>query len=102
MRVIDIIEKAMNHNELLVKVIKGGLWFQDKSISEKTKEKESERYKNLVTELGNSCSELERSKITFNDLEAIDVIELPTELKRKDIEIWLESWRDFKKNKKAV
>jgi hypothetical protein len=95
MRTIQLIEAAMKHNELLVKMIKGELWFQDKSISDEKKLSESERYVTLTKKLSESCSELENNGITFNELEAIEVIELPEALKRKDVEIWLEKWRDF-------
>ena len=97
MRIIQIIETAMKHNELLVKVIKGDIWFQDKSVKQEIKDKQIKRYQKLVNELCKTCSVLEKNGITFNPCEAIEVIEIHKELKRKDIEIWLENWRDFNK-----
>jgi hypothetical protein len=101
MRIIEIINKSMEYNSLLVKWIKGSLWFEDNTIPENEKEKQYTRFAELQKQIANMMNELEMHGITFKDYEAIECIEIPEQLKRKDVEIWLENWFEYK-NKKAV
>lgn len=100
MRVIEVIESAMKHNELLSKWIKGGIWFQNPEITDEQKKQQEPRYKELTENLIDNITILENLGITFNDCESIECIEIPEQMKRKEIEIWLESWSKFNKNTK--
>jgi len=97
MNLLDIIKQVQKHNELLVKWTKGEIWFADKAVPQYKKDEAEQRFFDLQKELAESFDILESSKVNFTEDEAVECIQLPDELKRKDIEIWLEKWHEFKK-----
>lgn len=99
MRVIEIINLAMKHNELLVKWVKGEIWFADKTVPQSKKDEQEPKFVELLKEISDNISKLEKISISFDENEILEVIEIPQELKREKVEIWLEKWRDFKKSK---
>lgn len=102
MRAIDFIKKIMKYNELLVKIIKADAWFSDPNISQEKKEKFYPNYEKVMEEIAKISNDLDEIGITFKDKEAIEGIELPQELKRKDIEIFLEEWYKHLKEKEKL
>lgn len=106
MNYIEITKILLRHNELIVKWVKGDLWFADPKVDEKLKEQNEIRYKELTKTLALSYKKLDelslKHDITFiNKFDGVSCVELPEELKREDVEIWLEGWKSFqdKKNK---
>lgn len=97
MRIINLIEQAKKHNEILIKWVRGGIWMDNPAIPDNKKLEKLEDFKILQKELSVSMDTFENMGIKFNDYEAIECIELPEEVKRKDVEIWLEGWAKIKK-----
>jgi hypothetical protein len=90
MRAIELISLCKKHNEILLKWVKGELWFQNPNISDEKKKSQEKRYLEIMKELDESYDLLSSLGITFDYQEATTCIELPEELKRKDVEGFLE------------
>jgi hypothetical protein len=97
MRIIEIINLAMEYNELLVKFTKGSIWFGKPNISEQRKEAFIPKWDNLLKNMDKTLKKLESMGITFEDCEAIECIEIPERFKRKDVEIYLETYYKIEK-----
>mgnify|MGYP000066589225 CR=1 FL=1 len=97
MRIIEIINLAMEYNELLVKFTKGSIWFGKTNISKKRKEEFIPKWDKLLKKMDETLKKLESMGITFYDCESIECIEIPEKLKRTDIEIYLENYYKLEK-----
>ena len=92
MRIIEMIRLSLEYNELLVKFKKGSAWLDKKNIPTELKEKFIlDKWEPLLKEMDLILKKFESIGITFRDCESIEYIELPNELKRSDVEIFLES-----------
>lgn len=92
MRVIEVIETAWKYNELLKKIAEANIWFGNPKVSQETKDNfEKTKYDAVWKQLGELSEKLDEAGITYKGYESMEVIELPETLKRKDVEIWLES-----------
>jgi hypothetical protein len=100
MRIIEIMERVMKHNELLVKMIKGEEWFANKNISQTKKDQQEPRFMKLLEGIGRNAAELEKAGVTFIDTieysEVLHYIEIPEALKRDNVEMWLEKYHEYK------
>jgi len=97
MRIIEIINLAMEYNELLVKFTKGSIWFGKPNISKKRKEEFIPKWDKLLKKMDETLKKLESMGITFYDCESIECIEIPKIMKRVDVEIFLENYYKLEK-----
>jgi hypothetical protein len=104
MIIADIIKLSQDYNELVCKIIKGEIWFQQKEVSDSDKKAQEPRYNELINQLCKSADELEQLNITFNELNinGLSIIELPEQFKRPKIEVWLNEFSKHIKNKRSV
>lgn len=80
----------MEYNELLVKFLKASVWLDSKRVSMERKEEFLPKWYGLLSQMDKILKKFESIGITFADCETIEVIEIPEELKRKDVEIFIE------------
>ena len=90
MRIIEIINLSLQYNELLVKFLRGSVWLDSKRVSMERKEEFLPKWYRLLSQMDKILKKFESIGITFADCETIEVIEIPEELKRKDVEIFIE------------
>lgn len=106
MRIIEIIKKAMEYNELLAKIIKADIWFGDPKVDQSKKDNFYLKYAKAHEKLAELSGEFDNLGIVYEiekGNEVIEGIEIPANLKREDVEIWLENWaRNLKKEKLKV
>jgi len=104
MRVIKIIEKAMEYNELLAKILKADIWFADPKVDQVKKDNFLPKYEKVMEKLAELSGQFDQLGITYETEkhnEVIEGIEIPEQLKREDVEIWLENWAKCLKEEKA-
>lgn len=98
MNIQDIIDLSLAHNELIVKFLKGELWFAREDIPQKRKDSQEPRYKDLFKKLCDSYKYLEEIGIESSENYSFGYIELPNKNKREEVEIWFENyWKDLNK-----
>jgi len=97
MRIIELIESVREYNELMVKHLKGKIWLDNPNISKLSKEKFTPKWEEMLKEVDKKLRVFKEMGITFDDCEMIEVIELPDQLKRPEIEGFLESYYKMKK-----
>lgn len=95
MRIDEMINNCLNHNELIVKFLKGELWFAREDIPQEKKDKNEPRYKKLLKQLCDSYNYLEEIGVEFSEKYNFGYIELPAKNKRKDIELWFEDYSKY-------
>jgi hypothetical protein len=116
MRIIEFIEndmenkelltiKALQYNELLVKIIKADMWYLDPSVSQEKKDNFELKYRAVMEKIATISGEFDELEITYETEkfnEVIEGIELPQSLKRKDVENWLEDWHKYLREKEKL
>jgi hypothetical protein len=105
MRIIDIINKSMEYNELLAKMIKAEIWFLDPKVPQDKKDNFGPKYEKVMQRLAELSGEFDGLGIKYESEkfnEIVECIEIPEALKRKDIEIFLEDWAKHLKKEKLM
>jgi hypothetical protein len=102
MRIIEIINLSMQYNELLVKFQKGYVWLENDNVPIDKKKEFTPKMIKLLDDMDIVLKKLNNVGVTFRENEIIEVLEIPKQLKRKDVEIYLEDYYKinyFKKEK---
>ena len=102
MRIIEIINLALQYNELLVNFHKASVWLDSKRVSMDNKQKFFPKWYGLLSQMDKILKQFESIGITFADCESIELIELPEELKRKEVESFIEDVLSKYKIQKSV
>ena len=102
MRIIEIINLSLQYNELLVKFLRGSVWLDSKKVSMENKQKFLPKWYRLLSQMDKILKQFESIGITFADCETIEVIEIPEEFKRKDVEIFIEDVLSTRKMKSVT
>jgi predicted O-linked N-acetylglucosamine transferase (SPINDLY family) len=103
MRFIELTKLVLEYNELLKKIEDANAWLKVSKATEKVKEEFREgKYQEAWKRLGDISEILDKHGITYKDYESIEGIELPEVLKRDKVEIFLEEYAKFLKEKEKL